>query len=136
MSAAPAGKQRAGAKVKRFTALGRYRLVCTKLQRRQRLDKVGEYQATLLRASWVADRFGLLNGVWSRLDGEGKTERSPSVGSRLTAWEVWADRIKPKLLQLKEAKSDRAVSRSLDRLFVGYLGAECSAVLLRVVRMF
>jgi hypothetical protein len=44
----------------------------------------------------------------SRLDRDGKTERSPSVGSRLTAWEVWADRIKPKLLQLKEAKGVRA----------------------------
>jgi hypothetical protein len=60
------------------------------LQGREKAAKVGEYQATLLRALlFGSSGFGLFGGAGDR----GMTERSPSVGSRLTAWEVWADRI-------------------------------------------
>ena len=65
-------------------------MVCTKLQRHEEADKVGEYQVALLRPPGLlmaADRLELLDEVWSKAGWDGKTERSPSVGSRLTAWE-------------------------------------------------
>jgi hypothetical protein len=54
------------------------------LQGREKTDKVGEYQATLLRALlFGSSGFGLFGGAGDR----GMTERSPSVGSRLTGLE-------------------------------------------------